>query len=81
MALKQAKCCLLGADRVYVCVPASKVSEATRASLERLGVGLVLFQHRGDAWHLKYAVPSRNRYKRPEYRRILRNGMGEARRR
>jgi hypothetical protein len=40
-ALNQAKYCLLGASRVYICLPERTLMENTRSKIRSMGIGLI----------------------------------------
>lgn len=69
--LKQAKYCLLGADRVYVCIPKFAFSDSISLAFLDIGVGLMLVDIKNDALCKRYVIPARNRIKKREYRNLL----------
>ncbi len=77
-AYDQAKICLLGANRVYVCVPEYKVSNRIESMFENLGIGLMfsINQNCGSPT-FKYRMPAArpNHLKRDEYSSILRRAI------
>lgn len=80
-ALAQAKTCLLGAKKVYVCTPYFRIGEAIKLDLIKLGIGLIFLKHKKKKASMHYFIPAgRNDIKRAEYeslfRNALANGMG-----
>lgn len=75
-ALNQAKICLLGADRVYVCMMRYDVTKEIKSVFRDLGVGLIFIGPKGSEYSVQYVLPAgRNTRKRKEYAAMLREAM------
>lgn len=55
--LRQAQYCLLGAEKVYLCLPRKELSENLRAKLKELGIGLIIFEESLHGPVLVEAIP------------------------
>lgn len=68
-ALNQAKFCLLGAERVYVCTPAYDISDDVLSEFRNLGVGLIFLKQIHNKSSINYVLPAgNNNRKRKEYK-------------
>ena len=78
-ALEQAKICLLGADRVYICLPAFDVGEKMILQLRSKGIGLILLNgNKGKApINYKVGASKSNPIKRAEYSRLLKSRLAD----
>ncbi len=75
-ALKQAKICLLAADRVYVCTRPHDVREEMKSTFRDLGVGLMFLKQTSKGASLTYVVRAAgNGRKREEYTAMLRRAL------
>ena len=72
-AFNQAKYCLLGASRVYVCLPERKISDNVRQRFLNMGVGLIHADKPSNGRkHLKFVIKAdRNKSLDKKYRKLL----------
>jgi len=75
-ALNQAKYCMLGADRVYVCMPNYGITENVKSAFRDLGVGLMFLKRKVDEYSVHYVLPAAPKIKkRKEYASLLRRSI------
>ena len=75
-ALNQAKYCLLGSDKVYVCTSPYNMTRRIKAEFKNLGIGLMYLDQKKDKYTVKYAITAgRNKLKMHEYTDKLRRAM------
>ncbi len=72
-ALNQAKYCMLGASRVYVCLPERKITEKIKKRYLEMGVGLIHADKPSNGKrYLRFEIGAlRNRQLIKDYREIL----------
>lgn len=71
-ALNQAKICLLGADKVYVCTLDYNMSDKTKSVFKNLSVGLIFLKQNSENFSIHYVIPAgQNGRKRKEYVSLL----------
>lgn len=78
-ALDQARICLLGADRVYICLPTFDVKDELVSQLRSNGIGLILINGKDGKAAIKYKVGASksNPIKRVEYSRLLKSRLDD----
>jgi hypothetical protein len=75
-AIGQAEISLLGADRVYVCVPYYGMTDKVRSTFRERGVGLMFLVSQNDVPSVRYEIPAgSNPYKQSEYAERLRGAF------
>ncbi|MCH7519961.1 MAG: hypothetical protein IH964_13180 [Candidatus Dadabacteria bacterium] len=78
-AIHQAKFCLLGAHRVYICIPNTDINDSKTDMLKGLGIGLILVKHNdNNGFYLNYVIGSRpNSLRNKEFTKLLRKHISE----
>lgn len=75
-ALYQAKMCLPGASKVYVCTLQYNMTERLKNAFRDIGVGLIFLSPKHGRFSMHYIIPAgRNGRKRGEYTSILRKAL------
>lgn len=75
-ALDQARICLLGASKVYVCTYKYNMTEELKSGFKNLGVGLIFLSQKNGKFSIKYEISAgRNGRKREEYNSLLRKAL------
>jgi hypothetical protein len=81
-AISQARICLLGANRVYVCTPEYNMTNRTKALFKELGIGVMFLQRKPQGNTVQYSLAAgSNRFVSGTYAAILRKAISSRYRR